>query len=55
MAGRIEGLMDVAWEVFRNIFSSEKPGRRGRPAVPSRNILGSPQGVVAKFGAIFSL
>ncbi|MGX9726283.1 MAG: hypothetical protein ACTFAK_02845 [Candidatus Electronema sp. VV] len=41
MAGRFEGLTDVAWEVFRNIFPSEEQGGRGRPAAPSRNILNS--------------
>ncbi|MGX9726191.1 MAG: hypothetical protein ACTFAK_04085 [Candidatus Electronema sp. VV] len=41
MAGRFEGLTDVEWEVFRNIFPSEEQGGRGRPAAPSRNILNS--------------
>lgn len=41
MAGRFEGLTDVEWELFRNIFPSEEQGGRGRPAAPSRNILNS--------------
>jgi transposase len=43
MAGRFEGLTDVEWEIFRNIFPSEEQGEgcRGRPAAPSRNILNS--------------
>jgi hypothetical protein len=35
MAGRFEGLTDVEWELFRNIFLSEEQGGRGRPAVSS--------------------
>lgn len=41
MAGRFEGLTDAEWELFRNIFPSEEQRGRGRPAVPSRNILNS--------------
>ena len=41
MSGRFEGLTDVEWELFRNIFPSEVHGGRGRPAAHSRNILNS--------------
>ncbi len=41
MSGRFDGLTDVEWELFRNIFPSEVHGGRGRPVAHPRNVLNS--------------
>ena len=42
MAGRFEGLSDLEWKLFKDVFS-ERPKKRGRgmPHVPFRYVLNS--------------
>ncbi len=41
MAGRFEGLSDLEWKLFEDIFPSPKKRTRGMPHSPFRNVLNS--------------
>ena len=41
MAGRFEGLSDVEWKLFEDIFPTPEKRSRGRPHVPFLYVLNS--------------
>ena len=43
MAGRFEGLSDLEWRLFEDVFPPAPPKRgRGMPHVPFRQVLNTP-------------
>lgn len=41
MAGRFEGLSDLEWKLFEDIFPAQKKRNKGMPHSPFRNVLNS--------------